>query len=80
MVYGNSLLVQWLGLDASNAGGTGLIPVKELRSCKPFFVAKKEKTKFISIKVIGSPPSSLNLEATSRDIKNIYVIFYFISR
>ena len=38
---GNSLVVQWLGLLCFP--GPGLIPVKELRSCKLHGTAKKKE-------------------------------------
>ena len=38
-------MVQWLGLCASTAGDTGLIPGQELRSRKLRGTAKKEKIK-----------------------------------
>ena len=40
---GNSLVVQWLGLLCFP--GPGMIPVKELRSCKLHGTAKKKKRK-----------------------------------
>ena len=36
-----SLMVQWLRLSVSTAGGVGPSLVGELRSCKPWGVAKK---------------------------------------
>ena len=40
---GNSLVVQWLGLHAFTAQGTGSIPGQELGSHKPHSAAKKKK-------------------------------------
>ena len=36
----NSLAVQWLRLCAFTDKGTGSVPVRELRSCKPCTMAK----------------------------------------
>ena len=36
-------MVQWLGLGASIAGGTGSIPDRELRPCMPCALARKKK-------------------------------------
>ena len=43
-VAGNSLVVQWLGLRASTAGGMGSIPGQ---GAKPHSAAKKKKKKII---------------------------------
>ena len=46
---GNSLAVQWLGLNAFTAGAQVQSLVGELRSCKSCSVGKKER-KFLKIK------------------------------
>ena len=42
-VWGTSLAVQWLGLRALTAGGTGSSLAEELRSCMPCGMAKKKE-------------------------------------
>ena len=42
---GTSLVVQWLGLRASNAGGTGSIPGWETRILQAVQCGKKKKKK-----------------------------------
>ena len=42
-MWGNSLVVQWLGLWASAAGSPGSVPGWELRSHKPHSTAKENK-------------------------------------
>ena len=42
---GTSLAIQWLRLQASTAGGFGLMPGGELKSQVPHGVAKKKKQK-----------------------------------
>ena len=37
------MTVQWLGLCAPNAGGTGSIPGGELSPCMPHVMAKKKQ-------------------------------------
>ena len=39
------MLVQWLGVHATNAGGEGLVPGWELRFRMPGGMARKEKKK-----------------------------------
>ena len=56
---GNSLAIQWLGLFASTAGGTNLIPDQELRSHMPRGMAKKKK---VSAGLISSEVPLLGLK------------------
>ena len=58
-----SLAVQWLGCRTSTAGGAGLIPGGELRSCMPRGVVlkKKKKKKGTSPQRIGKNKEKFSL-------------------
>ena len=46
MNLGNSLVLQWMGLQASTAGAQVRCLVEEIRSQKPYGIGKKFKKKF----------------------------------
>lgn len=51
---GTSVVVQWIGLHASTAGGTGSIPCQGSSACHAVHVAKKKKKKCSAFHLLSS--------------------------